>query len=93
MSNDDALAKRANQIEEAARTAHGKDNWESALRSLGRQVADGKLEEGDLVKKMGRRDAVDQLFYEGIPNAEEKDWRAWRDSQPRRKARIDSVKR
>jgi hypothetical protein len=94
MSNDDeALARRAAAVEAEAKAAYGEDAWAGAMRSLTEQVKSGKLEQTDIVRKLNRENAATDLFYQAAGEMLEKDWRAWRDAQPKKRARIDEAKR
>lgn len=86
---NDLLARRAAEIEQQGKAEQGEEAWTAAMRGIGQQLKDGKIDQTDLARKLGKADAAGQLFYDGISNADEKDWRAWRDAQPHRKARID----
>jgi hypothetical protein len=95
MSNEDdaALARRAAVVEAEAKAAYGEENWAAAMRSLTRQVAEGRLEGADIAKKMCKPTAVADLFYQAAGEMSDADWRAWRDSQPKRAERIERAKR
>jgi len=92
-ANDEMLAQRAAEIEAQAKGAVGEEHWKAAMRSLEEQVKTGSLTQHDLLQKMSRPDAASQLFNDGISNASEADWRAWRDAQPNRKRRIEKAAR
>jgi hypothetical protein len=93
MTNDEALARRAAQVEqEAEAAAGGKEHWQGAFKSLARKVESGDLTQAELVQKMGRQTAGGDLFYQGISESDEATWRAWRDAQPNRKRRIEKTR-
>ena len=93
MTNEELLARRAAEIEAAGKAAEGEANWARAMKGIEEQLKAGTIDQMDLVRKLGKSDAAGALLNDGIANASEKDWREWRDAQPRRKARIDSTRR
>jgi hypothetical protein len=54
------------------------------MRSLTEQVKSGKLEQADIIRKMNRENSASELFYQGAGEMSEKDWREWRDAQPKK---------
>ena len=92
MSNDpnEALGRRAAQVEAEGR-AERKEHWDSAMRGIGRQMEAEKMTSADLIRRLEKRDAASSL-YDGIANSSEEDWRKWRDSQPKRRERIERSK-
>jgi hypothetical protein len=92
-TNLDPIARRAVQIEEAGKKAYGEANWKAAMDSLTKKMADGAVSQAELVHGLSRPDAAAQLFNNNIADSDEKSWREWRDSQPRRKSRIEATKR
>jgi hypothetical protein len=91
--NDAALARRAAQLEAEARAAYGVETWAAAMRSLTALVAEGRLESTDIVRKMSKPTAAVDLFYQAAGEMSDADWRAWRDSQPKRAERIEMSRR
>jgi hypothetical protein len=77
MSNEDeALARRAAAVEAEAKATYGEENWASAMRSLQRQVAEGRLEGSDIARKLAKPTAATDLFYQGAGEMSDSDWRA-----------------
>lgn len=88
---DEMLARRAGEVESEGKRAHGEENWQRAMRGVEQQLKNGAIDQTDLLRKLGKADAAGSLFNDGIANASEADWRAWRDAQPHSKARIDRL--
>jgi hypothetical protein len=86
--NRDAFVHQAGIVEEQGKREYG-DHWQSAINALTRKVQDGSLMQGDIVNAVVRPNAAANIFNAGIAEADEQEWRRWRDSQPHRKARID----
>jgi hypothetical protein len=92
----DPLARRAAQVEQEAKNTYGEDNWASAMRSLERQVADGRLEGADIARKLTKPTAATDLFYQAVGEMSEQEWRAWRSDpnyNPKKAARIKAAER
>jgi hypothetical protein len=87
-NNNDLLARRAAEVEQQGRAGQ-KEHWESAMRGIEKQINADKMTSADLIQRLAKRDAAGSLFNDGIASASEEDWRKWRDSQPRRRERIE----
>lgn len=95
MANEpiDPVAQRAFQVEAEGKSAFGEENWKKAIEGVGRQMEAGQLTPNQLQEKLARPGAAGTIFYDGIANASEADWRAWRDAQPNRRRRIEKAAR
>ena len=92
-TNDDALARRAAQVEAEAKANGGEDTWKGIMKSLEQKIARGDMAPTELGHKLTRPNAASEIFNSSIADTDEATWRAWRDAQPKRKARIDGAKR
>jgi hypothetical protein len=82
---DDAMQRRAAQVEQEARQRHGDEAWAASMRALEVKMRRGDISPSDLERKLARENAASQLFNENIGDADEKDWRAFRDNLPDRR--------
>jgi hypothetical protein len=89
---NDPFVQRIAQVDQQGKADKG-EHWEAAMRGHQKRMqrddpahVDGSdaATPADLAARVVRSDAVGRLFSDGIANADEKDWRAWRDSLPDR---------
>jgi hypothetical protein len=91
----DPVAKRAAAVQQEMRNAFG-EHEVAAMRSLERQVAEGRLEGADIARKLTKPTAAADLFYQAAGEMSEAEWRAWRSDpnyNPKRAARIKAAER
>jgi len=93
-NNVDPLAARAAEVEAQGKAIGGEDTWAKGIMpTLERKISSGELSQVELAQKLARPNAASEIFNSNIADADEATWRSWRDSQPRKKARIDGAKR
>ena len=89
----DPPAARAAEVETEAKKIGGEETWGGVMHTLERKMATGELSPAELQRALVKPTAAGDLLYQGLGDADEQTWRKWRDSQPRKAARIAGTKR
>lgn len=65
MTEDELLKARSDAVAAAGKAAFG-ESWDSAIRGVAQRMNDGKLSQAELLQKVGRADAVYEVFKTGM---------------------------
>jgi hypothetical protein len=100
--NDNNLARIMAQREAEIRQHAGSDEFaQGAIKGIERMMTRSDpahltgadpLTQAGLMENITRPDNAGRMFSDGIASAPEEDWRKWRDSQPRRRERINRAR-